>query len=326
MEAPPREDRASFKFAVISDTQGSNRNIKDKTCINGLVVRAIAQDMVREKPDLVLVAGDLVNGWFRNGGTDYDTQYANWKKAMQPVYDAGIRVYPIRGNHDSGPERLALPPLPRHLEPPADTLVCMKEAFLKNFSASYIPKNGPRGEAGLSYSFVHKNALFIGLDQFAGGQHRVHQDWLDGQLAGNRQPHIFIYGHEPAFETRHRDNLGFYPKNRDAFWNAIGKAGGQLYFCGHDHFYNRALIPDDAGHPIRQIILGTGGGDLKKWSGRYEDKRVRGECHNGDHHGYVLVTVAGRKVTVQWKAWVQSGELDAWQHLDVFTYFINVPS
>lgn len=326
MEASPREDRASFKFAVISDTRGSNRKIKAKTCINDPVVRAIAQDIAREKPDLVLVAGDLVNGWFRNGGTDYDTQYANWKKAMRPVYNAGIRVYPIRGNHDSGPERLALPPIPRHLEPPADTLVRMKEAFGKNFAESYIPKNGPRGEEGITYSFVHKNALFIGMDQFAGGQHRVNHDWLDRQLAGNRRPHVFIYGHEPAFETRHRDNLGFYRKNRDAFWNAIGKAGGQIYFCGHDHFYNRAMIPDDGGHPIRQIILGTGGADLKKWSGRYEDKRVQGEYHNSDHHGYVLVTVEGAKVTVQWKAWVQPEGLDVWQHLDVFTYFVNVQS
>jgi predicted phosphodiesterase len=321
-EAFLRGDQSAWKFAVISDTQGNNRDAVNKSCINDAVVRAIADDIAKEKPDLVLVAGDLVNGWFRNGGTDYDTQYTNWKKAMAPVYHAGISVYPVRGNHDSGPERLALPPLPAHLEPPPDTVIRLKEAFRKNFAE--IPKNGPDGEEGLTYSFAHKNAFFIGLDQYVGGQHKIHQGWFERQLAGNRQPHVFVYGHEPAFGARHRDNLGFYPSDRDAFWNALGRAGGRIYFCGHDHFYNRALIDDAAGHPIRQIIVGTGGGSLKQWSGLYQDgKSVRGECHESGRNGYALVTVEEAKITVVWKAIMQLEAMDGRQYLDAFTYSIN---
>jgi len=322
--APLQEYQASWKFAVISDTQDDNSKRTNKTCINDKVLQAIAQDIAREKPDLVIVAGDLVNGWFRNWGTDYDTQYTNWKNAMKPVYQAGIRVYPVRGNHDSGPERLVLPPLPAHLEPPADTITRLKEAFQKHFSKSSIPNNGPPGEEGLTYSFAHKNALFVGLDQYAGGQHKINQSWLDRQLAGNFKPHIFVYGHEPAFETNHRDNLSFYPKDRDNFWNVLGSAGAKIYFCGHDHFYNRALIHDDAGNPIRQIILGTGGGVLRKWSGVYrEGKRMQGEYHNGNHHGYVLVTVEGVKVTVAWKALIMQETTASWQALDIFEYYIT---
>jgi 3',5'-cyclic AMP phosphodiesterase CpdA len=320
---PLQESHAPWIFAVISDTQDDNSKKTNKTCINDAVVKAIADDIAREKPDIVIVAGDLVNGWFRNWGTDYNTQYTNWKKAMKPVYQAGIPVYPIRGNHDSGPELLVLSPLPAHLEPPADTPILLEESFRKHFSESYIPQNGPVGEEGLSYSFVHKNAFFIGLDQYTSGQHKINQEWLDRQLAGNRKPHIFIYGHEPAFETDHRDNLSFYQKNRDNFWNAIGSAGARIYFCGHDHFYNRTLVHDDTGNPIRQIILGTGGGVLRKWSGLYKDeKRVQGEYHNGNHHGYVLVTVERTTVTVVWKALVEPETSDAWRILDKFTYSI----
>ncbi len=322
MPASPQESQTAWTFAVISDTQGDNSSKEGKSCINDTVVRAIADDIAREKPDLVLVTGDLVNGWFRNGGVDYDTQYANWKNAMMPVYRAGIKIYPVRGNHDSGPERLALPPLPARLEPPVDAVARLKEAFLKNLAQAHIPKNGPAGEEGLTYSFVHKNAFFIGLDQFAGGQHRVNQDWLDRQLAGHRSRHVFIFGHEPAFETGHRDHLGFYPKERDAFWNAIGRAGGKVYLCGHDHFYNRALVADSSGHPIRQMIAGAGGGALRKWPGRYRDERVQPEYHNGDHHGYVLVTVEGSKATMVWKALVKQGQTDVWQNLDAFIYTI----
>lgn len=315
---------SSWKFAVVSDTQGNNKNI-NKTCINDAVLQAIAGDIAREKPDLVVIAGDLVNGWFRNGGIDYDTQYKNWKIAMRSVYHAGIPVYPIRGNHDSGPERLILKPLPAHLEPPADTPLILKESFRRSFAEPFIPENGPVKEVRLTYSFVHKNAFFICMDQFTEGQHKVNQGWLEKQLAGNQSRHIFIFGHEPAFGADHVDNLGFYPKDRDAFWNAVGRAGGRTYFCGHDHFYNRSLILDDEGHQIYQIITGTGGGILRKWSGNYQDgKRVKGEYHNSDHHGYILVTVEDKNVTIIWKALMTPGPMNAWKYLDTFTYSIPI--
>lgn len=321
---PLQEHPASWKFAVISDTQDDNKEKSHKSCINDAVLQAIAADLVRERPDFVLVTGDLVNGWFRNGGADYATQYANWKKVMQPVYQAGIRVYPMRGNHDSGPERLALPPLPAHLEPPPEAPILLKKAFRNAFPESYIPQNGPAGEEGLTYSFTHKNAFIVGLDQFTGGQHQVNQNWLDRQLAGNRSPHIFVFGHEPAFGAGHPDNLAFYPKERNLFWNSLGRAGARIYCCGHDHFYNRALIPDQAGNPIRQIIAGTGGGPRKTWSGVYqENSRVKGESYNGDHHGYLLVTVDGPKVTVAWKALLNPGTTNDWQVLDSFNYSIS---
>ncbi|MEN6318406.1 MAG: metallophosphoesterase [Syntrophaceae bacterium] len=321
---PHQEYLASWKFAVISDTQGSNKNESNKSCINDAVVKAIADDIVRENPDFVLVAGDLVNGWFRNGGTDYTAQYANWKEAMSPVYNAGIRVYPIRGNHDSGPERLALPPLPAHLEPPSDAPVLLKKAFQNAFPEFYIPKNGPVHEEGLTYSFSHKNAFIVGLDQFTVGQHKINQEWLDRQLKGSSLPHVFVYGHEPAFETNHKDNLSFFPKERDIFWDSIGRAGARIYFCGHDHFYNRAVIQDSIGNPIRQIIGGTGGGSLKRWSGTYkDDKRVQGEYHNGDHHGYILVMVTGNNVKILWKALVKEEMTSDWHVFDAFAYSIS---
>lgn len=323
MGASLQEYLTCWKFAVISDTQGDNSKKTDKSCINDAVVQAIADDIVRENPDFVLVAGDLVNGWFRNGGTDYAIQYANWKEAMSPVYNAGIRVYPVRGNHDSGPERLALPPLPSRFEPSPDAPLLLKNAFKDAFPEFYIPKNGPVDEEGLTYSFSHKNAFIVGLDQYTGGQHKINQDWLDRQLAGNSLPHVFVYGHEPAFETGHKDCLAFYPIDRDLFWDSIGRAGARIYFCGHDHYYNRALIPDKRGNQIWQIIVSAGGGSLRKWSGAYkDDKRVQGEYHNGDHHGYILVTVEGMKATVKWKALVKPGTMDAWQILDTFAYSI----
>jgi hypothetical protein len=319
---PPVEPCKIWKFAVISDTQGDNREQNNKSCINAEILNPIAADIAAAKPDLVLVSGDLVNGWFRNGGTDYAAQYASWKKAMNPVFRIGIKVFAVRGNHDSGPERLVLPPLPSHLEPPSGSLVLLEKEFKSAIIQSYTPMNGPDDEKGLTYSIVYKNARIIGLDQFTGGQHRINQEWLDRQLSGNRQIHLFIFGHEPAFEADHRDNLSYYPEKRNFLWDSIGKAGGRIYFCGHDHFYNRALIKDSNDNPVWQIISGTGGGRLRKWSGTYkENTRVKCEYYNNENHGYILVTVDGPKVKVEWRALVDVSACK-WQVLDTFTYTI----
>ncbi|MCX5823636.1 MAG: metallophosphoesterase [Deltaproteobacteria bacterium] len=58
--------------------------------------------MVKEGAELVIFPGDLVNGWYAIN-TPYADQFATWRKAMAPAYDAGIKVYPVRGNHEDGP-------------------------------------------------------------------------------------------------------------------------------------------------------------------------------------------------------------------------------
>lgn len=237
---------------------------------------------------------------------------------MNPVLNMGIKVFPVRGNHDSGPERIVLPPLPSQFEPPPGSLALLEKEYTKAVVGNYIPINGPEKEKGFTYSFVHKNACIIGLDEFTGGQHKINQQWLDRQLSENKQIHLFVFAHEPAFEADHRDNLSFYPEDRNRFWDSIGKAGGRLYFCGHDHFYNRAMIKDSKGNPVWQIIAGTGGGRLRKWSGTYKESgRVKGEYHNNDLHGYILVTVDGTKVKVEWRALADVSS-STWQVLDAF--------
>lgn len=319
----PKADAGAWRFAVISDTQGDNKDVAGKSGLNDAVIKPLAEAIAAEKIDFLLVSGDLASGWFKNGGTGYETQYANWREAMRPVYEAGIRVYPVRGNHDDGPERIVLPPLKPELEPPPGSQARMKQAFLAAFPEAYIPGDGPAGEVRLTYSFVHKNAFVVGLDQYANGQHKVNQDWLDRKLRGASGRHVFVYGHEPAFETNHKDNLACFPEARDRFWDSLGAVGARAYFCGHDHFFNRALVRDRAGREIRQIIAGTGGGPLKAWAGAYADKRVVGEFHDEKHHGYLLVTVDGLRATIEWKAMIEDGGTAAWKTLDAFRYSLR---
>jgi hypothetical protein len=313
-----------WKFAYINDTRGDNTNTPGKSGINDVVVRMMAVDIVKEGASLVITGGDAVNGFFGNGGTGYGAQFANWRTAMAPVYNAGIPVYPVRGNHEFGPLEKRLPWPPVYPAPAVRPVPELLDAYRAAFRDSYIPKNGPPGEEGLTYSFSHKNAFFVALDQYGDHPQRVNQGWLTGEFSRNRLPHVFVYGHEPAFRVLHSDCLAYYPVERDRFWDSIGDAGGRVYFAGHDHLYNRALITDSKGREIRQVIAGTGGAPLAKWPGEYaEGSRVKKEFADSDHYGYVIVTIEGPKAAIDWKAIVKDGSAMKWKVLDSFSYTVS---
>jgi hypothetical protein len=163
-----------------------------------------------------------------------------------------------------------------------------------------MPTNGPVGERGLTYSFAWSNAFFVGLDNYA-QIHRVNQPWLDRQLGTNTRPHVFVFGHEPAFKAFHTDGLDDYPEDRNAFWRCLTASGAKVYLCGHDHFFNAARIEDGDGsstNDLFQFIVGTGG------STNWPPQRYNYNGTNGPYapvnlasitnaYGYLLVEISG---------------------------------
>jgi len=95
---------SSWKFAFMGD----NKDAKDPSGVNLTTVGRIAADMAAQKVSLVIAGGDLIDGRGCNSlncGTDTVTmglndQYKAWMNAMAPVYNAGISVYAIPGNHE----------------------------------------------------------------------------------------------------------------------------------------------------------------------------------------------------------------------------------
>jgi hypothetical protein len=134
----------------------------------------------------------------------------------------------------------------------------------------------------------------------------VDQVWVDSQLRANRQPHVFVFGHEPAFKMLHPDCLDDHPAQRDAFWRSLQAAGGRTYFCGHDHFYDHARVDDGDDNPdndVHQITAATTGAPHYSWTPPYDG-------NNGDFNviqvyhaarwGYVVVEVNDLDVTLTW--------------------------
>jgi len=285
----------SWQFIVTGDSRSDGKN----NGVNIRILGELAAEIAKQNVDFVLVPGDLVNGY--EDPETMESQFNTWRKTMLPVYDAGIGVHVVRGNHDVG-------------EPEGTS------AWNNVFED--LPDNGPPGQKNLTYSVTHKNVLIIAVDQYVDEEQHINQNWLDNQFATNTKPHVFVFGHEPAFEADHEDCLDDYPAARDRFWASIAKAGGRTYFCGHDHFYNHATVDDD-GNPANDVhhyIVGTAGAPLYEWSRRYNgdnsDYTVQ-NIHHARKHGYVLVKIDGLDVTVTWMQRTAPGR---YHSKDTFSY------
>ncbi len=298
----------TVRFMVTGDSRGSYGG----TAVNSGILTEIAQAAVAEEVDFILFSGDLVWGYPSMGTLEEQLQV--WLTAMQPAYDAGINVYPCRGNHELAQDT------------PDGA------AWNAVFSGDYaLPENGPQGEKGLTYSFAFDNVFVAVLDQYFEGEatHRVNQEWLDKQLAANDQPHVFVVGHEPAFKAKHEDCLDNNTSARNTFWNSIAEAGGRTYFCAHDHFYAHARIDDNDNNPdndVHQFIVATAGASF------YEDFEYNGSnapfnpvdvYHEFNRYGYVIVEVTGKQATITWKHRSLPGVYITGN--DVFSYTVDSP-
>jgi predicted phosphodiesterase len=272
----------TWRFAVVGDT---HIGLTD-------TVAEMIPFMLADSIDLVLIPGDIVKSGIACTAVELKVQLLKWQATFAPFYKAGIGVYPIRGNHENDAR---------------NNISVWNEVF----SGSYLLlQNGPSGEVNLTYSFNHKNALFIGLDDYV-NIHKVNQNWLNTQLVANTQPHVFVFGHEPAFKVFHADYLGDSVSARDSFWQSLSKGGVKTYFCGHDHFCDIAKIDDGDGNPnndVIQYITGSGGGPLQ-WRFNYDGANSTYTPNRLFHemeHGYSLVEVSGDgptdcHVTITWK-------------------------
>ncbi len=303
----------SWRFVTFDDTRGEFNESTPGVDMN--VLNQMADAVVKDAPDLVVVPGDLISGHYPGLGgkwtnvvCDLKPEYDNWKAAMAPIYKAGIRVLAVRGNHEL------------YGDPDA-------KQWFENMGKD-MPMDGAKDEKGFNWSLEHKNALLIGLDQYLpsedpqGNRPKVDEAWFDARLTANTQPHVFVFGHTLAFKVN-SDHTDLYAEPntaaRDTFWDALQQHGGRVYFCGHVHSYYSSRI-SRAGFPDSYQIVngcggaaesptapyGTGATPQKKKSYRHEPAQGLWDVgilnHFRNCYGYTLVQVDGNVVTLQYKA------------------------
>lgn len=335
-ESHTSEDAVPWSFVVLGDCRGGSRG----SGVNEKILGKIAREVAAENIDFVMVSGDLIFGHPDRMGLGDDgalrrleEEFRVYLRTMQPVYDKGIPVYNLRGNHETTQRDPDVSGTKAHRPVWPDA----KIAWDNVFSGEYAnPINGPEGEENVTFSFSHKNAFIVGMDVYSRpvdgvemnedgsvpfwAFHHVHQEWLDAQLAKNTRPHVFTFTHEPAFKADHTDclhgNSAFgvdYSDKRDRFWNSIADAGARVYFCGHDHMYAHARIDNGDGNvytDLHQFIIGNAGAGKDSrpvydgYNGAFEPVEIAFD----PNYGYALVHVRDNDVEIIYKRLIDEND------------------
>ncbi|MDH7568223.1 MAG: metallophosphoesterase, partial [Armatimonadota bacterium] len=304
-----------WSFGVMSDTQWSPAEGHPGLGVATEIIDDVNQQFVKAGVKFVIQVGDLTDRAGKGALEELDIR-ARHNAALAA---AGIRFFPLRGNHDDSPEAAArfaqvFPGLP-------GTKEFRPTGKFGGGSSPDLP-----GLGGLTYSFVYDNALFVLLDQFsvsANGEKKSYrlteqQPWISAQLAQAKATgrHAFVFAHRNLFGQQHKDNLFGSPpkdakddagdgdaKRRDAatvFIRSMAENGSRLFFSGHDHIYHRAWVAaPDAPVGVKQIIAGSCSYKLyapKAPYSRYEYPVAQ----ERNAIGYVIVTVDGPHVTARY--------------------------
>lgn len=295
-----------FCFVVAGDgrSDSAKNRPEDKNGINVTITTEMAQATIAEGAKFLMWTGDLAMGYSKDPAA-FESQLIDWRTIMEPVYAAGIKVLPCRGNHDA-------------------SSINAEATWHKVFTGKYaLPGNGPHGEKNLSFFYEEGPVLALGLDQYqAGAMETIDQEWLDATLKTHRKPFIFAIGHEPAFmDGAHTDTMDADPTKRDMFVKSLLKAGGRTFFCGHDHLYDHMIVKADRGGPeLHQFVAGTAGAPFYKM-GEYKGKNAGWKLARSknitDTYGYLLVEIDGKKCTITFKGRVAPGKyeaMDSWSY------------
>ncbi len=248
---------SSWKFAVLADSRATNWD-NNGLGIASNTLTILAKDIKNQGVDLVIFTGDMAMS--NDNIFLADEMFDSWKSVMMPLYNAGIPIYVIRGNHDC----VTLG------NPSENDSDLRNDPYLNHFP---LPGNAISPDGGFTYSLIHKNAKFIGFDQYinrkasfdantyapGSNQGQMMNRWVTDQINISTSPLNFAFAHQPLFPSdSHPDSMANDPDSLDALVSALGSHHG-AYFCGHDHLYLRANVFDGRGHFIPELIVGTAG-------------------------------------------------------------------
>ena len=110
----------------------------------------------------------------------------------------------------------------------------------------------------------------------------LQEQWLKADLAAHSNTCTLAYWHHPRFSSGvHGDDASVAP-----FWDALYLAGADVVLNGHDHDYERFAPQNPSGQAdpalgISEFVVGTGGAELRNFSGIKPNSVAQVEQKNG---------------------------------------------
>jgi UDP-2,3-diacylglucosamine pyrophosphatase LpxH len=229
--------------------------------------------------------------------------FVNVKESVEQELGKDYRFYPVLGNHDVGytnnkfelfPDanwgntfdivennRNNLKKIvnygPVYPTPALSNLSYHDSINGKTYFSTY-DKGDVTGSEYTTYSFDEGNSHFVVLDIYSGLEYfserhsgRIFNElynWLEKDLSETDKENIFVFAHQPVWETGGEDklslvnlaykdfcirnarsmgadSLAWFKKNytskvrsKEDFWNLLSKNNVVAYFCGHVHHYS----------------------------------------------------------------------------------------
>lgn len=255
------------KVQVDSDNEKENDTIRlcvvsDMHVGSSKIFTDIASEIMKEDVGCIIVTGDLVEGGKGATVSEFSQQLSEWKKITTPLVSKGIKILPLKGNHEDDVRNGA--------------------DLWKEFLSGYVSVD----DGIMNYTYVYKDLLLVCLDNY-NGEEKVDISWLEDELKRNRDKKVLVFGHEPAFKIFHDDCLDDDVQNRNDFWEILKRYNIRAYFCGHDHFLD---VTEVSG--IHQICSGTGGGWLMEKYSNYNGDNGNYTPHRLTHksfYGYIVI-------------------------------------
>jgi 3',5'-cyclic AMP phosphodiesterase CpdA len=241
--------------------------------------------MVARRPDMVAIAGDLV----QSGGEQRDWDEF-WK--LNAALAASVPIYAAPGNHDyfGGPG-----PLGKYSNPAARRAINKYQAYFApatdGSNATYFAiRRGPAsfifldGNDGLPATSANDTNWYMNPDE----TDSVAPDWTPGSTqyqwleqtlatAAASSEFIFVVMHASAWSSGVHALPPGFEAGEDPLSGAPMRALGGLFmrygvnavFSGHDELYEHSLVQAEAsaiagtGHELHYFVIGTGGDGLR---------------------------------------------------------------
>lgn len=272
--------KGPYRIAVLGDSRANYHQPSDMAAVNGVneqTLREIFSEIYKDRPHLVFVTGDLIQGY--TDDIDYTKlQYETFLEATWPL-SATVPVLPVMGNHDAtAPLKESSRQRRIPMEPPTSP---------EDFWGYYFvtPQNGPKAKRGMPpymenvYYVSLNDALFVVLNsdywyRIVDGKKlsqrvdETQREWLKRVLKKHGNRRVFVLFHEPAYPvSRHYgSSLDANPTARDSLWQILVKGGVDVVVNGHEHCYGRILVDDKVDprwkNPIWEFISGRAGAPL----------------------------------------------------------------
>jgi hypothetical protein len=271
----------TWRFGVMGDTQWTTADPAGENPNNVAtsIIQQINRQFINHGVKFVLQVGDLTDE-----GNDADI--AVRAAAAQPLIDAGIGFFPMRGNHETygTGNGFGIPGFQKNF-PQTQSGAFTTTAGQKYKVGAHFnsPTAVSKDLAGMSYSFDYGNgnsrARFVVIDPWAtsskvdnnpdgyayGYTIADQQKWISSRLDKRTRgtQHAFVFSHQPVMAENHQDSpfSGYTNANPDmqnVFFASLDNNSVDYYISGHDHIHQRSIIksPDGASQ-IEELICAS---------------------------------------------------------------------